>query len=275
LRHTVTDVQIESLRVDAGPDARWLHTSPEYPMKRLLAAGSGDIFQICHVFRAGESGRLHNPEFTLVEWYRAFASVEDTIDDTEALVAEVVRALSGGSTVRGPNGRSLDVTPPFRRVTVREAYRRHAGVADAADLAATDEDRYFQLWVDRVEPGLSRGKKPVLLVEFPATQAALARLCSHDPSVAERFELYAGGFELCNGFGELTDPAEQRRRFEAELERRRRTGSPLQPVDEPFLAALHEGLPPSSGNALGFDRLVALSTSQPELARVLAFPREE
>lgn len=275
-----TPVRVAAPGLDAHVDAvpaedGFLITSPEHHMKRLLVGGMPRVFQVARVSRRDEHGPLHEPEFTMLEWYRAFSTAEEVMNDAEILATRVVEALSGGSRVRGPSGRLLDVTPPFRRQTVRDAYRRHAGISDAADLAASDEDRYFQLWVDRVEPGLSRARSPLFLTEFPATQAALARLCPHDEAVAERFELYAGGFELCNGFGELTNPAEQRRRFELELARRRRSGSPLQPIDEPFLAALEEGLPPSGGNALGFDRLVALATSTPRVADVIAFPAVE
>jgi lysyl-tRNA synthetase class 2 len=208
----------------------------------------------------------------MLEWYRAFSGMLDVLADTEQVVASVVRELRGTRSVQ-IRGASVDVTPPFERVTVREAFKDYAGVADAADLAASDPDRYFDVLVGSVEPGLARLPRAVALTEFPITQAALARPCPHDPTVAERFEVYVGGVELCNGFGELTDPIEQRRRFEREYERRRRTGAPLHPIDEPFLAALAEGLPPSGGNALGFDRLVALALSAEKLQDVIAFPK--
>jgi elongation factor P--(R)-beta-lysine ligase len=274
-----TPVRVPSPGLDAHVDAiragdEWLITSPELHMKRLLVGGLPRIYQVAHATRAGEHGHLHEQEFTMLEWYRAFSGMDAMVADTESLVAEVARALGAGALVTAPDGRRIDVTPPFPRLTVRDAFREHAGVADAAALARDDEDRYFQVFVDRVEPGLAALSHAVVLCEFPATQAALARPCAADPEVAERFELYVGGVELCNGFGELTDPAEQRRRFVAEQERRRRTGAPLHPIDERFLAALEEGLPPSGGNALGLDRLVALCVGESEIGRVMAFPRE-
>jgi lysyl-tRNA synthetase class 2 len=207
----------------------------------------------------------------MLEWYRAFCGFERVIEDTEILVAVVAETLSGAGQLRVA-GRTVDVTPPFDRVSVRDAFREHANVSDASDLAAQDEARYFQLFVDRVEPGLARLDRPVFLTRFPATQGALARLCSDDHTVVERFELVVGGVEICNGFGELTDAAEQRRRFENELLRRQRKGGREQPIDERLLAALEEGMPPSSGNALGLDRLVALALGVDAISEVLSFP---
>ena len=263
------DAHVEAIR--AGPG--YLITSPELHMKRLVVGGLPRVYQIAHTSRADEHGALHEPEFSMLEWYRAFSGMDAMVRDTEALVASVVRALSGRSSVR-VGARRIEVRPPFPRVTMREAFRKHAGVSDAVELAAEDEARYFQTFVDRVEPALAKARRPVVLTEFPATQAALARPCPHDASVAERFEIYAGGVELCNGFGELTDPAEQRRRFVLEQERRQRTGAPVYPLDERFLSALEEGMPPSGGNALGLDRLIALALGVPRIADVMAFPRD-
>jgi lysyl-tRNA synthetase class 2 len=195
--------------------------------------------------------------------------------DTEALVAIVVKALTGGSRVSLADGRSVSVAGPFERITVREAFREYARVEDAAKLASSDAARYFETFVTHVEPGLSRHPRALFLTECPLAAGALARRCEQDPTVVERFEAYVGGVELCNGFGELTDPIEQRRRFEAELDRRRHTGAPLHPIDERFLAALDEGMPPSGGNALGFDRLVALALGATSIADVMAFPDAE
>lgn len=274
-----TPVRVTSPGLDAHVDAvraedLWLITSPELAMKRLLVGGLPRIYQFARVTRAGEQGRWHEGEFSMLEWYRAFSTMEDVIADTEILVQSIVRALSEGSTLRAPSGTKVNVTPPFTRITVREAFHEFAGIDDAVDLAASDVDRYFQVLVDAVEPALARQSKPVVLLEFPTTQGALARPCPHDESVCERFELYLGGIELSNGFGELTDPVEQRRRFESERERRRTTGAPDHPIDERFLAALAEGMPPSGGNALGFDRLVALALGTDGIAGVMAFPRE-
>lgn len=274
-----TPVRVTSPGLDAHVDAvraedRWLVTSPELAMKRLLVGGMPRIYELSRVNRAGEQGAWHQGEFTMLEWYRAFSTVDAVIRDTEDLVAAVVDALTGGSKIRTATGLVISVTAPFERMTVREAFRRHAGIDDAAELARLDADRYFQVFVDAVEPGISRMAMPVFLTEFPGSQAGLARPCPDDDSVCERFELYLGGVELSNGFGELTDPVEQRRRFDLELRRRRRVGAPEHPIDERFLAALDEGMPPSGGNALGFDRLVALSLGANGIAPVMAFPED-
>jgi lysyl-tRNA synthetase class 2 len=180
--------------------------------------------------------------------------------------------VSGSATLFGADGRQFDLTRPFSRLTVREAFREHAGIADAVDLAHSDEARYFELMVGQVEPGLARESTPLFLWKYPANQAALARLCPTDPSVAERFELYVGGVELCNGFDELTDAHEQRARFEAEQARRASDNRRTYPLDERFLTALESGMPPAGGNAVGFDRLVMLATGARELGDVMAFP---
>jgi len=263
------DANVQALRAD--PD--WLITSPEFHMKRLLVGGMPRIFQLTPCFRADESGVLHEPEFTMLEWYRAFADYDAVLRDTEELVYRVVRAVSGQSHLRSGDS-FVDVTPPFLRLTLAEAFERHAGVSDVAALALRDESRFFELLVGRVEPALAQLGQPVFLTEYPACQAALARKCPHDPSVAERFELYVGGVELCNGFSELTDATEQRQRFEAELERRAQAGQAVYALDEKFLRALHEGMPRSAGNALGIDRLLMLATGAPSLAHVIAFPNQ-
>jgi lysyl-tRNA synthetase class 2 len=210
-------------------------------------------------------GPLHAPEFTLLEWYRAFAGLEDILADTENLVRSVVRSLAGEDQVFVLGQRKVDVGKRFERLTVREAFARYAGVKDAARLAARDEDRYFELLVSKVEPALAERPRPVFLTRYPVSQAALSRPCADDPSVAERAELYFGGVELCNAYGELTDAREQRRRFVEEAERRKQLGRTVYPLDERFLAALVEGMPPSGGNALGFDRLVMVATNRSQI----------
>ncbi|MFT3776633.1 MAG: EF-P lysine aminoacylase EpmA [Minicystis sp.] len=251
----------------------YLITSPEYQMKRLLAGGIPRCFQLAHCFREGEVGSRHNPEFTMLEWYRAFATVDEVIADTEALVRHVARAL-GAADVLAVAGTRVDLAPPFERLTVADAFARHAGVApeEAIALASSDEDRFFRLLVDAVEPALARALHPVFLVDYPAPFASLARLREADPRVAERFELYVAGVELCNGFGELTDPVEQRARLERDQAERRRLGKPVYPIDERFLAALEEGMPPSAGNALGVDRLIAVCLGTDRIGDVSAFP---
>jgi lysyl-tRNA synthetase class 2 len=253
------DLHLDAVEAGGG----YLVTSPEYQMKRLVAGGVPRLFQVSHVFRQGEVGERHNPEFTMLEWYRAFAGVDDVMRDTEELVADVSGALDS----RTP------FTPPFARLSVREAFARFASVSerDFFSMANDDPDAFFRTLVERVEPALA-SSGPTFLVDYPISQASLARAKPDDARVCERFELYVGGIELCNGFGELTDPTEQRRRFAKDQAARKAVGKPVYPVDERFVAALEEGMPPSAGNALGLDRLIALCLGEPEIARVMPFP---
>ena len=258
------DTHVEGLRAEGG----WLVTSPEQAMKRLLVGGHPRIYQLSHAFRADEAGPWHEREFMLLEWYRAFAEPDAVMRDTEQLVARVARRIRGRAELLLPGGRRLDAAPPYPRLTVAEAFLRHAGVADVFRLATEDEPRFFELLVSRVEPALGMLDQPVWLTGYPITEAALARVAPGDPRVAERFELYAGGLELSNGFGELTDPAEHRRRCRRARARRRALGRRPQPPDPQFLAAVDEGLPPAAGNALGVDRLVALVTGAASIGLV-------
>lgn len=264
------DVHVEALSAEGG----YLITSPEFHMKRLLCAGMPRIVQLVHASRAEEAGIFHEPEFMMLEWYRAFADSSSMLHDTEQIVSRVACALNGGAELKLSHGTVLNVEPPYERITVREAFARFAGVADAVKLAEHDEARYFELLVGAVEPALARFDRPVFLCEYPLRFASLARAAPHDPSVAERFELYAAGVELCNGFAELTDPAEQRARFARDLHERRASGRPLYPIDEKFLSALEAGLPPCAGNALGFDRLLMLACGAQRIADVQPFPAE-
>lgn len=275
-RAAVTDVHLASVPAEvAGLGRMFLHTSPEYAMKRLLAAGLGDCYQICRVYRDGEFGRIHNPEFTMVEWYRVGFGVAALMDEVEAVVEAALAP-------HRPLG-------PFERVTYREAVRRAAGIdpacASATDLAAAlaahgietppaGRDELLDLLVATVVgPALGRAGG-TFVYGYPASQAALARLDPSDPSVAERFELYLDGVELANGFHELSDPREQRARFAADLAERARRGLPAPPLDERFLAALEAGLPDCAGVALGFDRLVMAGLGLGSLAEALAFPAD-
>ena len=270
----------------------YLITSPEYQMKRLLAAGFERIYQVCKCFRAGEHGPHHAAEFTMVEWYRGFAELDAIARDTEELVAAVVTAVAGSPVARVP-GRAIDVAPPWPRLTVREAMRRWAGVEvagdepapalvaavraagiDVADGTAWD-DAFFAAFLARVEPALAALDRPILLEDWPAPLAALARRKPGDPRTALRFEAYVGGIELANAFGELTDPVEQRARFEHDQATRRARGKPVYPIDERLLAALAEGLPPSAGIALGVDRLVMLATGAATIDGVVTFAAGE
>jgi lysyl-tRNA synthetase class 2 len=266
------DVHLSAFTLVTPParPARFLSTSPEYQMKRLLGRGHARIYQLTKAFREDEVGERHSPEFTMLEWYRAPAIVEDVMRDTEQLVARVTK----GRVMLG--ARTIDTTPPFRRMTLVEAFDAFAGLPaeETLHIAAHDEDRFFRVLVDEVEPAIEAEDHAVFLTEYPASQASLARTKPGDPRVAERFELYVAGVELCNGFGELTDPREQRARFEADQATRRARGLTVYPVDERFLAALEHGLPPCSGNALGVDRLVALACGTRDIAEVLAFTAE-
>ncbi len=265
------DLHLDAFEVTPASPPRFLSTSPEYQMKRLLVDGHPRIFQITRAFRAGELGDRHNPEFTILELYRAGASVEAIMRDTEQLVARV----TGGFV--HVDGRTIDVRPPLPRMTVCEAYERFASLpaAETLRIAEHDEDRFFRLLVDVVEPALARLDHGVFVTEYPASQASLARKKPADPRVAERFELYVAGVELCNGFGELTDAVEQRARFVRDQEERAKRGKPVYPLDERFLEALARGMPDSGGNAIGLDRLVALATGSTSIRDVLAFADDE
>jgi lysyl-tRNA synthetase class 2 len=263
------DLHLEAIGTSSG----FLITSPEYQMKRLLAGGMPRIFQLSHVFRRDEQGTLHNPEFTMLEWYRAFAGVEDVMADTEQLIAALALAVSGRSELKTQAG-VIPATPPFLRMTVAQAFERFAGTSGekALTLSSDDPDAYFRLLVEQVEPALARQDQPVFLVDYPIAHASLARPKPGDPRVCERFELYAGGIELCNGFGELTDPEEQRARLTRDQKARLDLGRDVYPIDERFLEALEEGMPPSAGNALGFDRVLALCLGERDIARTMPFP---
>ena len=250
---------------------RYLITSPEYQMKRLLADGHAKIFQICKAFRRGELGERHNPEFTICEFYRSSADVYAIMKDTE----ELVERLTAGAVEIA--GRNISTRAPFARMTVCEAYERFAKIPaeETLRLAADDDDRFFRILIDLVEPALAKLDHAIFLTEYPASQASLARKKPGDPRVAERFELYVAGVELCNGFGELTDPVEQRARFEHDRDERRKKNLPLYPIDEKFLAALAKVPPVSAGNAIGFDRLVAIACGTTSIRDVLAFADDE
>ncbi|HWE25120.1 MAG TPA: EF-P lysine aminoacylase EpmA [Myxococcales bacterium] len=274
-----------------------LHTSPEYAMKRLLSRGFGRIWQLARVFRDGEVSRSHNPEFTLLEFYAAPGSAATIMADLEQLVSEAARALRGVPVAppreghgRGVKGQPLDLAPPFERLSCSEAFRRHAGFdplpLDAEAFAqaartigvrptagASWDEIFTQVLLDRVEPALGLSR-PTYLTEYPASQAALARLVPGNPRVAERFELYAAGLELANGFTELTDAGEQRRRLEAEQRERARLGRDVFPLDERFLDSLRD-MPPAGGVAVGVDRLLMLLTGAKDIADVLSFPAIE
>jgi lysyl-tRNA synthetase class 2 len=265
-----SDLHLDAYRL-SGARELYLATSPEYQMKRLLAEGHRRIHQIARVFRANEFGERHNPEFTMLEWYRAPAAADDVIADTEQLVARV----TGGEVRIGV--RRIPVLPPFERIGIVDAFVRYAGASEEEVLAwaAHDDDRFFRVLVETVEPALARIDRPLFVNRYPIEQASLARSCPDDPRFAERFELWIAGVELSNGFGELTDPVEQRRRLEKDASERVRMRKDVYPIDERFLTALERGLPPCSGNALGLDRLAAMALGSMSIDEVVAFRFDE
>jgi lysyl-tRNA synthetase class 2 len=272
----VTDVHIHSARVQFAEDSQpfFLHTSPEYAMKRLLAAGSGDIYQICHVVRGLERGRQHNAEFTLMEWYRIGFSLERLMSEVDALV----RHLLG----------DVAFTMHSERLSYRDAFLRElqldpftasleelgAAASSVGFAAGAHRDELLELLMGAVI-GPRLGRNALTFVhDYPASQAALARLNPSDPRSALRFELYCRGIELANGFEELASESQQRSRFEADNRERQRSGLPTYAIDERLLAALRAGFPACSGVAVGFDRTVMLAAGAQHIDEVMAFPTD-
>lgn len=277
---------------DGAVRRMYLHTSPEFAMKKLLAAGEERIFSFAHVWRNRERGARHSPEFTMLEWYRVGQDYTVLMADCAALLQAAVRAA--GTDVLRRGEAVCDPFAPMERLSVADAFGRHAGIdllatldadgspdrdALAAQVAAAGmrvdagdswSDLLSAVLVQRVEPHLGHGHLTVL-DRYPAPEAALARRCADDPRVAERFELYACGVELANGFGELTDPVEQRRRFQADMDLKERLYGERYPLDEGFLAALAQ-MPDAAGIALGFDRLAMLVTGAPRIDDVIWAP---
>jgi lysyl-tRNA synthetase class 2 len=272
----VTDIHIHSVAVEVGAGARlFLHTSPEYAMKRLLAAGAGDIYQICHVARGFEQSRIHNCEFTLVEWYRLGFGLPQLMAEVESLVREL---CAGHPAARRP-AEQLSYCEVFKRhvgldplqapLPELQAVIQHLGYREAAP-----RDTILDLIMGAVI-GPRLGTEALTFIHgYPASQAALARLDPADPRTAQRFELYMGGVELANGFHELAAAAEQRARFQADLKERERRALPRHPMDERLLAALAAGLPECSGVALGFDRVLMLAAGAAHIHEVLPFPTQ-
>ncbi len=272
-RAAVTDVHLCSIQAQACGQVRYLQTSPEYAMKRLLASGCGDLYQIARVYRDGESGRFHNPEFTMIEWYRVGIDHHTLMNDVEQLIAALLPAHRSSERAERVSYRdavqlhagvdALDDPP-----SVLIGALTHAGVAVPANLHQ-DRDACLDLIVGTmVGPKLGRDRL-TFIHDFPASQAALARVQGR---VASRFEAYLDGIELANGFYELIDVQEQRKRFERDNVDREHRGLPIMPIDERFLAALERGLPDCAGVALGFDRLVMCATGATHIDEVLAFP---
>jgi elongation factor P--(R)-beta-lysine ligase len=281
----------ERIAPDGRRETSYLHTSPEFACKKLLAAGEQRIFEFARVFRNRERGALHHPEFTMLEWYRAREPYTALMDDCAAVLA--VAAKVAGAQEFSFRGRRADPFAAPERLTVAEAFSRYAGIdllatlsADAADRSAlarqaveqniriaeddTWSDIFSRVLVERIEPKMGNGR-PTILDAYPVVEAALAQRRASDPRVAERFELYVCGVEIANAFGELTDAAEQRRRFETEMDEKERLHGERYPIDEDFLAALAV-MPPASGIALGFDRLVMLATGASRIEQVIWTP---
>ena len=272
---------------------RYLHTSPEFAMKKLLVAGLPRIWQLAHVFRDGERSTTHHPEFAMLEWYRVGASYHDLMDECAALI-RTSQEVAGTEALVWRGG-TADARRPWRRLSVAEAFHEHCGIdllATAPDPLAPDVERlaaaarhlgiaphpgddwealFFRIFLERIEPVLGFGA-PTILFDYPLSMAALSRRSLGDPRVVERFEVYVCGLELANAFGELTDAPEQRRRFVADQAKKRALHGETYPIDEDFLAALHCGLPPCAGIALGFDRLVMLATGAADIEEVLWAP---
>src|SRR5499427_5749653 len=281
----------ELVAPDGSRQRLFLHTSPEFACKKLLAAGERRIFEFARVFRNRERGTLHHPEFTMLEWYRTGESYEALMDDCAGFLA--VAAAAAGTGRFSFRGRDADPLAAPERLTVAEAFKRYAGIdllatlgdggsdtdglaaqAQAAGirLAANDSwsDIFSRVLVERIEPRIGNGRA-TFLTEYPSHEAALARAKASDPRVAERFELFICGVELANGFGELVDTVEQRIRFEAEMAKKQQLYAERYPIDEDFLAAL-AGMPPASGCALGFDRLVMLAARASRIEQVIWTP---
>ncbi len=281
--------QTEAIGNDGTGRAMYLHTSPEFAMKKLLAAGETRIASFAHVYRNRERGPLHSPEFTMLEWYRVGQDYTVLMDDCAAMLAMAARGA--GADMLRYRDRVCDPFAPPERVSVAEAFMRHAGIdllatverdgvsrdalaAQVRGVRVADDDTWSDILsrvlAEKVEPHLGLGRATIL-DRYPSAEAALARKTPDDPRVAERFEVYACGVELANGFGELTDPAEQRRRFVMEMDEKERIYGTRYPLDEDFLAAL-AAMPPASGIALGFDRLVMLATAAPQIDDVIWTP---
>ena len=270
----------ERVHPDGKKEPLWLHTSPEFAMKRLLVAGAGPIFQLARVWRNAEGSARHAPEFTMLEWYRPGADMDSLIAETTAFLRAVLPESVSSAGVTTDLSR-------VERLTVAEAFHRYTGAdvlataGDAPALAAgssarlrdgeTWEDLFFRLLLERVEPHLGRDC-PTYLTHWPAAQAALARRSPDDPRVADRFELFVAGIELANAFVELTDPEEQRARFVEDRARRHTMYGEDWPLDEDFLAALVHGMPASAGIAMGFDRLAMLAAGADRIGQVLWLP---
>jgi lysyl-tRNA synthetase class 2 len=256
--------------IDAIPSGLWfLHTSPELCMKRMMAAGFKKIFQICRCWREMERGSQHLPEFTLLEWYREACDYNSLMEECEELIRYVTMALGMGQKIIFRN-REIDLSKPWERISVKEAFRYYT---QTSVNEALKQDIFDEMMVRDIEPKLGL-EKPTFIYDYPAERGALARVKQGDPSIAERFELYMGGLELANGFSELVDSEEQRRRFHIENANRQANGKPIYSIPDRFLSELDQ-MPPSAGMALGVDRLVMVFLDAKTIDDVVAFTPEE
>lgn len=255
--------------IDVEVSGDWyLQTSPEVCMKRLLAAGYPRMFQVCKCFRQKERGNKHLPEFTMLEWYCANSDYRDMMDQCEEMIRSVYREVFGADLLVY-QGKAIDLRPPWPRMTVKHAFETFSPIP--VDEAIRS-NRFEEIMVGDIEPNLGH-PKPLFLCDYPAPMCSLARLKPEDPSVAERFELYIAGLELCNAFTELNNPSEQRVRFQREQEQRRISGKKQYPLPEKFLGSL-QFMPASSGNALGIDRLVMIFAGTATVDDVVTFTPE-
>lgn len=275
---TVTDVHLVPFQTRfVGPGAAqgldlYLMTSPEYHMKRLLAAGSGPIFQLCRSFRNEEAGRHHNPEFTMLEWYRPHYDMYRLMNEVDDLLQQVLECAPAETlSYQQAFIRHLEMDPLSADKTQMREVAQKLGVGDLANREE-DRDTLLQLlFMMGVEPQIGKDK-PAFVYHFPASQASLAEISTEDHRVAERFEVYFKGIELANGFRELTDSREQKQRFDQDNRKRAARGLPQQPIDTNLLDALAHGMPDCSGVALGVDRIVMLALKADSLSEVIAFP---
>lgn len=298
VKHPGTEPYLEVFEtklIEAGKKKQaFLLTSPEFAMKKLVAAGLGNIFQICKSFRNGEGlSERHNPEFTILEWYRVNADYTDIMTDFENMLRYLNKEINSDDQYLTYQGRKYDIFSPFTRITVAEAFEKYLGIGKR-DLLSVDalkevakakgyevnedtdwEGVYNQLFLNEIEPKIDNQDKPVILYDYPSSQAALSKRKQDDPDFAERFEIYLAGLELGNAFSELTDPAEQKKRFEEELELRRKLGKTEYQLDQDYIDALESGLPETGGIAVGVDRLVMLLADVTDIKDVTFFPSTE
>lgn len=251
----------------------YLIMSPEFSIKKLIAGGVGNCFEITKCFRNEEEiSPLHNPEFTMLEWYRLNADYFDVMNDFENLFCEVVKSVNPDAdlTKWEYQGKNYDLTPPWPRVKIADAFRKYS----KRDVLEVEDEDFYKIYFNEIEPELLKLEKPYFIYDYPISQASLSKQ-TEDPRFAERFEVFLGGMELGNCFSELTNPIEQKKRFEADLVERKRLGKTFYPIDEDLIKALTLGLPATSGIAVGVDRLVMLVSDSSSIAETLFFPGKE